>query len=35
MALPQTLCRRGVRRDEGIPPYVRPGGRGHPGRPKT
>ena len=26
--------RRGVRRDEGIPPYGRPGGRGHPGRPQ-
>ena len=25
-----TLRRRGVRRDEGIPPYVRPGGRGKP-----
>ena len=27
--------RRGVRRDEGIPPYGRPGGRGRPGWPKT
>ena len=27
------LRRRGVRRDEGIPPYVRPGGRGRPGWP--
>ena len=35
MALTQTLCRRGVRRDEGIPPYVRPGGRGHSGWRKT
>ena len=30
-----TLRRRGVRRDEGIPPYGRPGGGGHSGWPKT
>ena len=30
-----TLRRRGVRRDEGIPPYGRPGGGGHSGLSKT
>ena len=35
MALPQTLRRRKARRDEGIPPYVRPGGRGLSGWRKT
>ena len=35
MALPQTLRRRKARRDEGIPPYARPGGRGPPVWPKT
>ena len=32
---PGRLCRRTVRRGEGTPPYVRPGGRGCPGWPKT
>ena len=35
MALPQTPRRRKARRDEGIPPYVRPGGRGLSGWLKT
>ena len=32
---PGCLRRRGVRRDGGIPPYERPGGRGHPVWPET
>ena len=35
MALPQIPRRRKARRDEGIPPYVRPDGRGHSGWRKT